>query len=83
MAAFAGSDCASALVAGPKEPATGAIIRQAELPAGLFPVAWSLDGNAILLDDGAVDSPIWQLAVDNPDELEVLTEDGYLIAVIP
>lgn len=65
------------------EPATGAIIRQAELPAGLFPVAWSPDGNAILLDDGAVDSPIWQLAVDNPDELEVLTEDGYLIAVIP
>lgn len=64
------------------EPTTGAIEWQRELPVGLFPVAWSSDGQAILLDDAALASPLWRLVADGAGELAVVVEDGYWLGSI-
>ncbi len=65
------------------EPATGAVEWQTELPAGLFPVGWSPDGQAILLDDATAASPIWRLAADGTGEPVVIVEDGTLLDIFP
>lgn len=65
------------------DPAIGVVEWQRELPAGLFPVGWSPDGQFILLDDAAVASPIWRLVADGTGEPEVVVEDGRLVEFVP
>jgi hypothetical protein len=65
------------------DPIMGAVEWQRELPAGLFPLAWSPNGQFILLDDAAPASPLWRLAADGTGEPEVVVEDGYWLGIVP
>lgn len=56
---------------------------QHELEGDLWPVAWSPDGNYILLDDSYDQhSPIWRIPANGAGEPELIIDDGYLLAVI-
>lgn len=69
------------------ELAGGRLLWQRELPATLFPAGWTLDGAAILLNgsgpnDDAAQPVIWRARADGTDELEMIIEDAYLLAVV-
>lgn len=79
-----------------RDAATGEVQMEKPLPipAGpLYPldrIFWSPSGTYLLLDgpDTTVEFtrpllPIWRLAADGMEELEVMVDSGYLMAVVP
>ncbi len=52
---------------------------QRPLEGDLWPIAWSPDGQFILLDDSGAATPIWRLAASGTGEVEVLIDDGRLL----
>lgn len=56
---------------------------QRNLENDLWPVAWSLSGDYILLDDSyRQHSPIWRILANGLGEPELIIADGYLLAVV-
>lgn len=49
----------------------------------LTAVTWSADGQYLLLEGGAYDSPIWRVAADGSGPLDTVVEEGFLIGVVP
>ncbi len=74
--------------AGPAAPlnvvdtATGATLWQQSLAPDVWPVAWSPDGQYILLNGPTARSSLWRLHADGTDEPELIIEDAYLLAVV-
>ena len=46
-------------------------------------LAWSADGQYLLLDNDQVHSPIWRMRADGQGGPEQLMADGFLIDVVP
>lgn len=68
-----------------KQVETGQILWQRDI-AHLHPhrVAWSLDGQYLLIDGGAYDTPIWRVKADGSSEREeTIIEAGLLLGIIP
>ncbi len=72
------SSAAAADVLIVEELSTGATW-QRKLAGELWPVAWSSDGQYILLDDSGLATPIWRIPASGAGEVEVIIEDGRLL----
>jgi Tol biopolymer transport system component len=78
-------------VVGPPQPAADSVNQlvveelatgetwQRPLEGDLWPIAWSPDGQFILLDDSGAATPIWRLVASGTGEIEVLIDDGRLL----
>lgn len=60
---------------------SGALLWERKLDETIAPVAWSPDGQYLLLDDTQSDSPIWRLKADNSLAPEIIVSNGYLLSV--
>ncbi len=54
---------------------------QRQLSENVKIVAWSADGQYLILDDFQSDSPIWRMKADNSQPPEILVDEGYLLDV--
>jgi Tol biopolymer transport system component len=62
---------------------TGEILWQREISvAAVQAVAWSPDGQYLLLDDTEIHSPIWRLKTDGTSDLERIVEDGFFLDIV-
>ena len=52
---------------------------QRPLEGDLWPIAWSPDGQFILMDDSGAASPIWRIDAAGAGEIEVLIDNGRLL----
>lgn len=77
-------------VSSPSQPSADALIVeelstgatwQRKLEGELWPVAWSPDGQYILLDDSGLNTPIWRIAASGEGEIEVIIDDGRLLPI--
>ena len=57
--------------------------RLGPVPQNIFSLQWSGNDDYLLLDDGGRTSPIWALAVEHGSQVQVVIEEGTLIAAIP
>jgi len=63
--------------------ATGEILWQREISvAAVQAVAWSPDGQYLLLDDTEIHSPIWRLKTDGTSDLKEIVEDGFFLDIV-
>jgi len=63
------------------EVTTGRVLWQRELAISATTVAWSPDGQYLLLDDNSDRSPIWRIKADGTADLEQVVEEGFLLQV--
>lgn len=61
------------------EELTSGATWQRELEGELRPVAWSPDGQYILLDDSGLNTPIWRIPASGAGEVEIIIDNGHLL----
>jgi hypothetical protein len=67
-----------------RDASSGQVLWQREMKeAAMQWLAWSADGQYLLLDDDQVHSPIWRMRADGQGGPEQLMADGFLIDVVP